>query len=764
MPQRLVVAKARSTIFEGESYVDGLKRAAEPTKKRRRRAVDHTVPLLLDSASAPRLVRRLEVAAGPRAIEDDSFPFEVLSDIAEAESWRKEVHRPIHYVHKWWARRLGTVFRAMVLGALAPKGSDVMDLFYAPTRFPDAIVLDPFMGSGVTLGEALKLGARAIGRDINPVAHFLVRNALASHDRGAIISAFKRLEAEIAPQVRHYYQARLPDGRAGEALYYFWVKQIPCPSCGNSVDLFSSRIFSTHAYAKKYPRAQATCPCCGEVNETRYDATEATCRRCSRVFDPQSGSARGQQAKCTSCSHEFSIAKTVRTRKTPPSHRMYAKLVLSPEGEKFYLAPDALDHALYAEAEATLAQKLDPYPIASIEPGYNTDQALGYQYRQWHQFFNARQLLCLSLLIDGIRGINDQATRELMTCLLSGALEFNNMFASFKGEGTGAVRHMFSHHILKPERVPLEANLWGTPASSGSFSGLFDSRIIRALDYAAAPTEIRIASRGGAAEKVVGLSESIGYDPAPAFEIFENEQRRLYLSCGDSAKNDIRTGSIDAVITDPPFFDNVHYSQLADFFHVWQRHILGADGSRASTTTRVVAEVQDEDGDAFARKLGDVLAECQRVLKPDGILAFSYHHSRDEGWSSVLEALMRAGLRITAAHPIKAEMSVAQPKMLAKEPIDLDIILVCRKLAGSKGAWDETGLWSAVEETAALQVKRLVDRGRGLSRNDVRVIVMAQAIRRLSNAPSIPDALRRLADGDPAVIIDRLHRPVAKSQ
>ena len=100
-------------------------------------------------------------------------PFETLSDTAEAESWRKEVHRPIYHVHKWWARRLGTVFRATVLAALAPSGSDVLRLFYEPTRFPGAVVFDPFMGSGTTIGEALKLGARAIGRDINPVAEFL---------------------------------------------------------------------------------------------------------------------------------------------------------------------------------------------------------------------------------------------------------------------------------------------------------------------------------------------------------------------------------------------------------------------------------------------------------------------------------------------------------------------------------------------------------------------------------------------------------------
>ena len=115
---------------------------------------------------------------GPCALEDDDFPFDAISDVAEAESWRKEINRPTYHVHKWWAQRLGTVFRAIVLGALSPSGTNILEAFYRPVRLRGMVVFDPFMGSGTTIGEALKLGARAIGRDVNPVAHFLVRNGL----------------------------------------------------------------------------------------------------------------------------------------------------------------------------------------------------------------------------------------------------------------------------------------------------------------------------------------------------------------------------------------------------------------------------------------------------------------------------------------------------------------------------------------------------------------------------------------------------------
>ena len=697
---------------------------------------------------------------GPRALEDDGFPFEALSDIAEMESWRKEINRPTTHIHKWWAQRLGTVFRAMVLGAFAPSGTNLFDLFYKTVRIRDSVVFDPFMGSGTTIAEALKLGAHGIGRDINPVAHFLVKCALSVHDRRAILDTFHAIERDVAERIRSYYHTRLPDGEVADVLYYFWVKTVPCPSCTVSVDLFSSMLFARHAYPKKFPKAQAVCPFCGGINVVHIEDRQKRCSSCEGSFDPKSGPVNGKTATCPSCAHRFSIAKTIRAGGVPPHHRLYAKLVLMPDGTKAYLSATEEDRELYQNAHRALARRKNPYPVVAIIPGYNTNQALGYNYRHWHEMFNSRQLLCLSILADRIRTVNDPVLRELFTCLFSGTLEFNNMFTSYKGEGTGAVRHMFAHHILKPERVPLEANLWGTPKSSGSFSTMFEGRIRRALDYADNPFELRIGTKLSSkrSEKVYGLSEKIGLPIAESYACF-SEERRVYLSCGDSGTTDIPDTCVDCVLTDPPFFDNVHYSQLADFFHVWQRHILGTDGYRQKDSTRSDREVQNAEADTFADRLSSVWKEVHRVLRDDGLLAFTYHHSRQEGWRCVLRALMEAGFGITAAHPIKAEMSVAMPKHQAKEPIDLDIILVCRKRSQLKTrSWNDD-LLSAVAPVAITQARRLIDAGRRLSRNDVRVIVMAQLLRQLSVAPSMEQALQFLnsANGETDALIEQVH-------
>jgi adenine-specific DNA methylase len=105
---------------------------------------------------------------------------------------------------------------------------------------------------------------------------------------------------------------------------------------------------------------------------------------------------------------------------------------------------------------------------------------------------------------------------------------------------------------------------------------------------------------------------------------------------------------------------------------------------------------------------------------------------------------MDAGFYIVAVHPIKAEMSVATPKRQAKQPIDLDIIIVCRKVTTSLRRLRNGDLLASVAALAGRQLKRLRASNRSLSRNDIRIVVMSHLLQRLSSSPNTDTALDML--------------------
>jgi putative DNA methylase len=657
-----------------------------------------------------------------------NFPIVEVSELGEQESWRKEINRPIYHIHKWWATRLGSVFRAITLGALSPATTDVWHDFYRQHHLSDKVVLDPFMGSGTTLGEALKLGTKAIGCDINPVSTFLVRQAFTRVPEADLRAAFAKLEVTVAPEIHRYYQTQEPaTGQTLQVLYYFWCKTVTTPG-GETLPLLSRYVFAQDAYAKKKPRAQIICPGCWNVIEDRFDTTDLVCPHCAHRFNPQDGPADGQHVR-DSTGQRHKIKELLPADGSPPAHRLYALMALKGNGDKCYLPARPHDQMLFAEAEQRLRTEDLPLPTLAVRPGHNTDQARGYHYHHWRDFFNARQLLCLGLLLRGILEIEDQAVQEQMLCLFSSTLEFNNLFCSFKGEGTGAVRHMFSNHILKPERAPLENSVWGTDRSSGTFSTLFESRLLRAKRYLDEPFELvlerdLLGMRTGS--RKFTASAPLKAARVDTWAELQATEGALMVLNGNSASLPLPDACVDAVVTDPPYFDFVHYSELSDFFYAWLSPVLGTRYPwMRKTDCSDSGEVQHKDHGVFARQLGCVLSECRRVLKDEGVLAFSFHHSRAEGWAAIHEAIATAGLTVVAAHPVHAELRAASPKTSARDPISLDAILVCKKRSE---ATQHTSSTDSLPERVAHLIRRLESADLSVSRGDRFVIGASQLL------------------------------------
>ena len=651
---------------------------------------------------------------GRRSIEAD-FPILEVSRLAQVESYRKNIYRPAYYIHKWWARRTGATFRAILLGALLPEGHSPLEFFYQANAFDEAVILDPFMGGGTTIGEALRLGARAIGVDVNPVSWFLVKKIVEPVSLHALDQAYQTLEQTVGQEIRRLYKTTCPQcqGKA-QAVYTYWVKLVPCRTCGQAAPLRKTMILARHM--SKAHTGLVTCPECGHPYISSTLDQIQDCPTCHAAFDAHQGYSRGASYTCPACDSRDQILGAVRDRDEPPEHRMVAIHTLCPRCGKGYKRPDVQDMAAYEQTKEQFHKRRESllYPRMPVQPGYNTNQMINYHYRFWSQMFNERQLLGLSMLLEAILQIEDQNVMEFMLLLFSGALEFNNMFCSPKGLGTGAVRHLFAHHAFIPAKEPLEANLWGVGRSSGGFSSLYKERLRRGKAYAKQPVERRIGQHGPVKVPIPG--ERVESALASSFEelVTSPDRRVLLLNRSSTDLSKIPAQSVDAVVTDPPYLDNVMYSELADFFYVWlrlalkERYLQFARPSVDREDEAIVNPNHGKDTDYYRDTLAAVFEECHRVLKDEGPLIFTFHHGAAEAWDAVAEALKEARFAIQRIWPVHAEMDVGVP-ILGKQSVKFDAILVCRKHKGVTAApiKGRKELARHVEEITQSMVKRL---------------------------------------------------------
>jgi len=649
-----------------------------------------------------------EVPKGRRAIEED-FPFLEISRLAQFETYRKNIYRPAYYIHKWWARRTGATFRAILLGTLLPAGFSLMDFFYQANNFEGVVILDPFMGGGTTIGEALRLGTKVIGVDINPVSWFLVKKIVEAVSLDALDAAYRHLEATVGQEIRRLYETTCPTcGGPAEAIYTYWVKLVPCRNCGATVPLRKSMVLAPHA--SKPHTGLVTCLACGHPFVSSSLNQVQHCPECGTSFDARQGFSKGAFYTCPNCGTRDRIIRALQGQEMPPQHTMVAIHTYCSTCGKSYKKPDERDKAAYEKIKRLFAtcQNRLLYPRTPIPAGYNTAQMIKYNYRFWFQMFNERQLLGLSMLLEAILALEDPDIREMMLLLFSSVLEFNNMFCSPKGLGTGAVRHLFAHHAFIPAKEPLEANLWGVERSSGGFSTLYRSRLRRGKLYAQRPVERRILK--GRAIKVPIPGERIEARLASSFEelVSSPDKRVLLLNRSSASLEGIPDANVDAVITDPPYLGNVMYSELSDFFYAWLRlglkdiYTQFAPLSVDRAEEAIKNEEQGKDADFYQNILAAVFRECHRVLKDEGLLVFTFHHGAAEAWDALAQALVSADFVIVSLWPVYAEMDVGVP-VLGKQAVKFDSILVCRKRRAQAGpvVQDAVGLAAQINSEVA---------------------------------------------------------------
>jgi adenine-specific DNA methylase len=282
-----------------------------------------------------------------RAIEE-SFPIVEINRLAIPE---RNAFKPIYQMHKWFARRASCVFRAILLGAMKPAGTEVMAEFYKDqTKDPDtdAIrILDPFMGGGTTVVEALRLGCHVTGIDLNPVAWFIVKTEVEPVDIDDLKAAFKRLEErptssgnKVKDELLSHYKTECPCCGAtreeADIIYTFWVKSAICtnPTCKKPVPLFSDYVIASKTPTVRY-LPDHKCNFCKKEFDLDVDRVSFVAAESLMVNNPRDASGEGrsnkrwapynpieQSTKCPWCSKESKIGPVTASKKQKKKIRL----------------------------------------------------------------------------------------------------------------------------------------------------------------------------------------------------------------------------------------------------------------------------------------------------------------------------------------------------------------------------------------------------------------------------------------------------------
>ena len=656
------------------------------------------------------------------------FDIAFIAAMARREKQIQQNYRPIIAVHKWFARRPGTLFRGLTLAEFGDK--PLPESFFTANEFPGRTIADPFMGGGTPLLEANRVGCDVLGFDVNPMAAWVVREELEHLDIVAYRLAADALVKKLTVEVGDAYVTDCPlyGDTDVPVKYFLWVKTVDCEHCGADVDLFPGYLVAGNA---RHPKHVVLCADCGELTEVADQDHPGPCRRCARQLTI-AGPARRQRCMCRRCDR---ATRYPRPETGPPRHRLFAIEYYNPVRKsqhrgRFFKKPDEKDLARYAAASARWAATSPAYvPEQPIPPGDETGRLHRWGYRSYRELFNPRQLLGLELSARHIAGVSDQRTRRALATNLSDLLRYQNMLCRYD---TTALKSLdvFSVHGFPAGLVQCESNLLGitTVAGIGVGSGGWANIIAKyekAKRFCDAPFEVDY-SRG---RKTIV--------PVPGEWIGERYNgrgpRRASIRCASSTALNLAPNTLDAVFTDPPYFGNVQYGELMDFCYVWLRRLAGADAEGfAQESTRSPAELtgnatQARDLEHFTEGMAAVYRAMAKALKPGAPLAFTFHHNAMEPYHAIGVAILDAGLICSASIPCPAEMGGSIHIHGTGSSI-VDTIFVCRDHGQARRDTlfdDRCGLSTVVRSDLA----QLRAAGMTPSTGDIRCIVFGHLTR-----------------------------------
>ena len=585
------------------------------------------------------------------------------------------------------------------------------------------LVVDPFAGGGSIPLEALRVGADAFASDLNPVAVLLNKVVLEYIPKyGNAEIAMKDADGKdrtfhgLAEAVRYWgnwikelaekelaeFYPKDPDGSTPIA--YLWARTIKCegPGCGTDVPLIRSLWL-----ARKGRRSVAL----RLIPDKKRKRVDWEIVENAKAKEVAAGTAQQGSATCPVCGYTTPVKSVREQFKKRHGGAADARLLcvvstkLTEQG-RFYRMPTERDRTAIKKA----TQELDRRKVRHTGPlslvpdekiSFNELRRISvplYGMMTWGEVFSPRQAFAMITLVELVETLQRSFFRAdidlnsaIQTCLALAVDRQSDATSSLCRWHITGEKHTgtFGRQALPMVWDFSEVNVLSS--STGGFAG--------ALAWV---------------EKVVAAN-SVNTIPA-------------LVARASATSHSLPDDSVNAFVTDPPYYDAVPYAYLSDYFYVWLRRILGKTHSGLFASEAVPKDEEivvdrrhelsqsNKDVAFYERELTKAFAEGQRTLRPDGIGTIVFASKTTASWEAIIQAIVDSGWIITGSWPIDTEME-ARVAAQGQARLASSIHLVCRPRENAEGSVGENAIGDWRDVLSALPVRihewmpRLADEG-----------------------------------------------------
>ena len=622
---------------------------------------------------------------------------------------------------------------------------------------PDPLVADITAGGGSIPFEAGRLGIRSYANDLNPVAAFILRatcqwpqtygRQLLQHYgspvttapggvptgqwtgiAGRFLARVRELLDGVYPPVpqpewmaqwNHEHKSEIKNSRIVRAHKYvwadLWARTIPCPSCNGVIPLSPNwRLDSKGKGVRLLPQDNGHCDF--EIVDTVAEQSPGTVKNAIATCPwPGCGATTprdyiAQQAQAGQLGHRlYAIIYRSQwqgyTKAGRPQKRMTTKREFAAPAPGDDNSP-AIRHALHElQPQWDAAGILPDEPV----PYGNDNRPHHYGMSPWRNMFSPRQQLAMGYCVQAFRELVDadadagqlDAPRKAAWCYLALALDklldYNSVLTVWH-PNREVLAHVFASHDFGMKWSYAEMAIvirglglqWAMRDVHNSLT-----EMCKMADY----SESESGTRELDASQVIS---------ARAADIVDMESADFLLSLADR--------SVDAIVFDPPYYDNVAYAELSDFFYVWLKRTAGyvhpewfnayltdkgneaiasparfRNAAGGSPRRNGAGSVKRQAYDDYVARMQRIFAECRRVVKDDGIVTLMFTHKSTDAWDALTIGIIDAGFRITATWPVKTE-SDSSLNIRDRAAARSTILLVCRpktQAAAVDHSWDK---------------------------------------------------------------------------